>query len=164
MEPFAEPFAELVQRELPLSVGQAFAFQASLDQIRALAFAPQLFTGRFNPEGLFDGAKSEAAGEAIVKNFQMVVFEFEHFSTIDTDEMIVTGAIEKVGIIGRLPVTQIDLMEEVSLGQERQSSIERCPRGGGTLFAKAFKELFGSKVLVRRKNELDDGIALRGLA
>lgn len=124
----------------------------------------QLIAGGLDAEGLLDGAKAEAAGEAVVEDFEVVVFEFEHFATIDADEVIVGGTVEKVGVVGGLAVAEVDLVQEVGFGEEGQGPVDGGTGGGGAHFAEALEEFLGSEVFIGVENELHNGIALRGLA
>lgn len=145
------------------AVGETFAFEASLDEVRALSFGAKLLAGGFDTQGLFDGSEAETAGEAVVEDFEVVVFEFEDFTTINTNEVIVGGTVEEVGVVGCLAVTEVDLVEEVGFGEQGEGAVEGGSGGSGALFAKALEEFFRGEVFVGGKDELDDGIALGGL-
>ena len=94
----------------------------------------------------------------------MVIFEFGHLTTIDADEMVVGGAVEKIRVVGGLPVAEVDLVEEVSFDEKRKSPVDGGAGGAGTDFAEALKKFFGGEVFIRVENELHNGIALGGLA
>ena len=137
--------------------------QPGLDEVSALALGAELIAGGFDAKGLFDRSKAETAGEAVVEDFEVVVFELEHFATINTDEVVVGGAVEEVGVVGGLAVAKIDFVEEVGFGEKGEGAVEGGAGGGGALLAKAFEEFFSSKVLVGGENELHDGVTLGGL-
>lgn len=149
---------------LLFAVREAFAFETGLEEVGALAFGAQLVTRGLDTEGLFDGAEAEASGEAVVEDFEMVVFELEDFAAINTDEVIVGGAVEEVGVVGGLAVAEVDLVEEVGFSQEREGAIEGGAGGGGALFAKALEEFLCCEVFVGGENELHDGVTLGGLS
>ena len=60
--------------------GEAFAFEAGLDVVLAVAFLAELFAAGFDAEGAFDGAEPEAAGDAVVEDVDAAVFEFDDLS------------------------------------------------------------------------------------
>lgn len=149
--------------QLLLAIGKALSFQTSLNEVGALAFGAQLFARGLDAEGLFHRAKAKAPCEAVVEDFEVLVFKFQNFAAIDADEVVVGRAVEKVRVVSRLAVAKVDLVKEVGLGQEGEGTIEGSARGGRALFAKAFEQLFGREVILGGKNELHDGIALGGL-
>ena len=148
----------------PLAVGEAFALEAGLNQVGALAPHAELVAGSFDAEGLFDGPEAETPGEAVVEDFEVIVFELEDFAAINANEVIVGGAVEKIGVVGGLPVPEVNLVKEVGLGEEREGAVKGGAGGGGALFAKAFKEFLGGEVLIRCEDQLHDSVALGGLA
>lgn len=89
-----------------------------MDEVGALALGSELVAGSFDTEGLFDGAETETAGEAIVEDFEVIVFELEYFPAIDANEVVVGGPVEKVGVVSRLAVSQVDLVKQVGFGEK----------------------------------------------
>lgn len=112
---------------LALLTGKPFSFQAGLKQVRTSAIGAEFLAARFDAERLLHGAKSESPRDAFVEDLEVVVLELDDFPAVDTDEVIVRWLVEKVGIVGRLAVAQVDFLEEPSLGQERKGAIDGGP-------------------------------------
>ena len=94
----------------------------------------------------------------------MLVFELGDLSAINADEVVVTGTIEEVRIVGRIPVTEVNLVQEVGLDEESQSAVESSSRSRRLAFPRTLEELISSEVLIGRKDEIDNGISLRCLS
>lgn len=145
------------------SVGKAFAFDACLDEVGAGAVFAESFAGGFDTEALANGAEAEASGDAVVQEIEVAVFKLHDFAAIDTDEMVVGGAVEEVGVVGRLAVAQFDFVNEVGLGEESQGAVNGGAGGAGAGGAKTVEEFVGGEVFVGGEDDFDDFIPLRGL-
>ena len=64
-------------RRLLFPVGEAFAFDAGLDEVGAGSVFTEAFAAGFDTEALADGAESEAAGEAIVEEVEVGIFKLD---------------------------------------------------------------------------------------
>ena len=149
---------------LALFAGHAFAFEAGLEEVLAVAFLAEGFAAGFDAEGVFDGAEAEAASDAVIEDVDAVVLEFDDFAAVDADEVVVGGAIEEIGVVGGLTVAEVDFLEEAGLGEEGEGAVEGGAGGPGGLSTEAFPELVGRKMLIGGENGLDEGVALGGVA
>lgn len=145
------------------SVGKAFAFDAGLDEVGAGAIFSESFAGGFDTEALANGAETEASGNAVVQEIEVAVFKLDDFAAIDTDEMVVGGAVEEVGVVGGLAVAEFNFVNEVGLGEKGQGAVNGGAGGPGTGGAKTVEEVVGSEVFVSGEDDFDDFIPLRGL-
>jgi len=97
--------------------GKALALDASLNEVFASTVQPELLTTGLDLEGLSLGPEAEASCRAVVHELNVRVLEFDHLATIDTHEVVVCRAFDKIGIIGFLVVPQIDLMKQACFDQ-----------------------------------------------
>tara|TARA_B110000037_G_scaffold34785_1_gene42346 strand:+ start:7862 stop:8407 length:546 start_codon:yes stop_codon:yes gene_type:complete len=100
------------------AIRQTLPFNTGLNEFRAVAFITEALAGGFDAEALADGAVAESACDAVVEEIEMAILEFHHFSTIDTDEVVVIGVVDEIGIVGCLPVTKFDFMNKIGVHQE----------------------------------------------
>jgi hypothetical protein len=105
-------------RILFFAIRQTLPFDTGLNEFRAVAFITEALAGGFDAEALADGAVAESACDAVVEEIEMAILEFHHFSTIDTDEVVVIGVVDEIGIVGCLPVTKFDFMNKIGVHQE----------------------------------------------
>ena len=98
-----------------------------MDEVGAVALVAEAFASGLDAEALIDGAEAKTAGHAVVEEVEMAVFEFDDFSTIDTDEVIVVGVLAKVGVVGGLTVTEVNFVDEVGFDKEGEGAVD-----GGT--------------------------------
>lgn len=68
--------------------------------------------------------ESEASGEAIVEEIEMTVFEFDDLAAINTDEVVVGGAVVEVRVIGCLAITEVDFLNEIGFIEKREGAID----------------------------------------
>ena len=94
----------------------------------------------------------------------MFVFKLDYFSAIDADKVIVSGAVEEVGVVGRLAVAELDFVNEFGFVEQGESAVDGGSGSCRTSRTEAVEELFRSKMLVGSKDDVDDFIALRGLS
>ena len=144
--------------------GEAFAFEAGLDEVFAVAFGAEGFAAGFDAEGVFDGAEAEAAGDAVVEDVDAAVLELDDLAAVDADEMVVGGVVEEVGVVGGLAVAEVDFLEEAGLGEEAEGAVEGGAGAAGLLAAEAVPEFVGGEVLIGGEDGLHEGLALGSVA
>ena len=94
----------------------------------------------------------------------MGVLELDHFSAIDTDEVVVVGVVDKVGVVGGLAIAEFDFVDEVGFHKEAKGAVDGGAGGLGTGGAKAFEKFVGREVLVGREDDFEDFIPLGSLS
>jgi len=109
---------------------------------------------------LANGPEAKAAGQAVVEEIEMVVFKLDDLSTIDTNEVVVVGVIDEIGIISGLSIAEFDLVDEVGFNEEGEGAVNGGAGGLGASGAKPVEEFVGSKVFVSREDDLEDFIPL----
>lgn len=122
----------------------------------------KLLTVRLDFNGLPDGLVAEASCHAVVEQVKVGILKFENPPAVDAHQMIVGRSLQKIRIIGRVIVSQIDLSEEIRLHQQPEGAINCSPRGFGIQLPSALEKLVGREMLVFGKSSLDDGITLPG--
>lgn len=90
----------------------------------------------------------------------MGVLEFDHFSAIDADEVVVGGAVDEVGVVVFLAIAEVDLVNEIGLIEESKGAVDGGTGRFGTRKTQPVEEFIGCEVLIRGKNDLYDFIAL----
>ena len=93
----------------------------------------------------------------------MFVLEFNDLATIHADEVIVGWFVEKVGIEGRLSISQVNFLEEPGLREEGKGAVESGPGCLGVRAPQPFPELVGGEVLVAGEDDFHDGVSLGGV-
>jgi hypothetical protein len=151
-------------RGLALFAGHAFAFEAGLDEVLAVAFLAEGFAAGFDAEGVLHGAVAEAAGDAVVEDVDAVVLELDDLAAVDADEVVVGGAIEEIGVVGGLTVAEVDFLEEAGFGEEGEGAVEGGAGAAGFMSAEPVPEFVGCEVLVGGKNGVHQGVPLGGIA
>lgn len=134
--------------------------EAGLNEVGAAALSAQLFAAGLDAEGLFDGAESESSREAIVEEVEVFILELDDLSAIDTDEVVVGGALEEIGIVSGLAVAEVDFLQESGLGEEGEGAVEGGAGGGGPGFSEAFPEVVGGEMFMGSEDDVEDGVPL----
>ncbi|MFT6864433.1 MAG: hypothetical protein ACJAVK_002998 [Akkermansiaceae bacterium] len=135
-----------------------------MDEVGAGAFLAETFAGGLDAKAFTDGAVAETAGEVVVLEIKVGVLELDHFSAIDTDEVVVVGVVNEVGIVGGLAIAEFDFVDEVCFHEEPEGAVDGGAGGLGTSGAKAFEEFVGREVLVGGEDDFEDFIPLRSLS
>lgn len=133
---------------LASAIGEAFALDAGLDEVGAGAGIAKLFAGGFDADALADRFESESAGDAVVEGIEVVVLEFDHFSAVDADKVVVIWVIEEIGVVGRLSIAEVDFLDEVGFDKESEGAVNGGAGGAGAFAAKAVEEFIGSEVFI----------------
>jgi len=94
----------------------------------------------------------------------MGIFELDDPPAVDTDEVIVRGFVEEVGVVGGLIITEIDFTEQVCFDQQTKCAVNGGAGGFGIEFSGAIKEFIGCEMFVFGERGLDDGFTLPGPA
>lgn len=152
-----------MRRLLP-PVGEAFPFDAGLDEVGAGAVFAESLAGGFNSQALANRSESEAPGDAVVQEVEVAVFKLDDFPAINTDEVVVGGTVEEVRVVGGLAVAELDFVNEMGLGEEGQSPVNSGAGGTGARGAKAFEEVVGSEMFIGCKDDFDNFIPLWSLS
>lgn len=100
------------------------------------------------------------AGDAIVEEVDVLVFEFDNFSAIDADEVVVGGFVDEVGVVGFLISAEVDFAQQAGFEEDFDGAIDRGAGGGEVFAACALVEFFVGKVLILGKDESHDCFAL----
>ena len=79
--------------------------------VLARACAPQCFAVGFNLDGFIGRRETEAAGHAISKHTDMLIFKFDDFRAVYAYEVIVVRTVNKVGIVRGDPLAEVDFMQ-----------------------------------------------------
>jgi hypothetical protein len=135
-----------------------------LEEIGAAAFGSEFFAAGFDAEGLLHGSEAQAAGDAVVEDFEMIIFELDDLAAIDADEVVVGRAVEKIGVVGGLAVTEVDFLDESRFDEEAEGAVDGGAGGLQLATTDAVPELVGGEMLVRGENEGEDGVPLWGLS
>jgi len=134
-----------------------------LEEIGAAAFGAEFFAAGFDAEGLLHGSEAQAAGDAVVEDLKVIIFELDDLAAIDADEVVVGWAVEKIWVVGGLAVTEVDFLDECRFDEEAESAVNGGAGGLQLAAADAVPELVGGEMVVRGKNEGEDGVSLWGL-
>jgi len=86
-----------------------------LNEVWARAVLSEFFAGSFDAEILADGAVAEAASDAVVEEIEVAVFKFYDLPAVHADEVVMSGAVAEVRVVGGLAVAEIDFVNEVGL-------------------------------------------------
>ncbi len=128
----------------------------------AFAGALEFFAAGFDTDFLAHRAESESPGDTILKHCHVFVGELNYLAAIKTDQVVVVGVVDKIGIVVFLVAAEIDLLQQVTFGEQSQGSVESGARGGGINFACHFPEFLGGEVRVGAEGSGNDNIALPG--
>ena len=93
----------------------------------------------------------------------MIILEFDYFAAVHTDEVIVRRLIQKVRVVGGLSVAEVDFLKQSCLHEQADSPVESRPRCTGVGHPELFPQFIRREVFIGGKNNIHDGIALRGL-
>ena len=138
--------------------GGAFGFEA------AGAVATEFVAVGFDAHALHLGAEAEAAGDAVVEEGDVFVFELDDAVAVDADEVIVLGFVEEIGVVVGLFAAEVDVAEEAALDHEGEGAVNGGAGDGAVDAADAVEEFFGVEVLVRGEDGVDDDFALASAA
>jgi hypothetical protein len=150
-------------RALPLAAFfEAFAGEAAGDEVRAAALEAELLAVGLDLDRLADRFEAEAAGEAVVEEFDVGVLEFDDAAAVDADEVVVGGFVDEVGVVGGLVVAEVDFAEEVGFDEQAEGAVDGGAGGVGVGFADAVEEFLGGEVFVLGEGGAGDALALGG--
>ena len=124
---------------------------ASFNQVFAAAVQPEFFATGLDLEGLPLRPESETPCSAIVHELDVRVFELNDLAAVNTDQVVVGWAVDKIGIVGFLVISKINFMKQSGLNEERNGAIHGCTRGvsiRGSGLAKPFPEFIGGEMLI----------------
>lgn len=93
----------------------------------------------------------------------MIILEFDYFTAVHTDEVIVRRLIQKVRVVGGLSVAEVDFLKQSCLHEQADSPVESRPRCTGVGSPELFPQFIRREVFIGGKNNIHDCIALRGL-
>lgn len=99
--------------------------------VGALSSRANLIAAGFDAERLFDGTESQSSGDTVIEDLQMIILEFDYFTAVYTDEVIVRRLIQKVRVVGGLSVAEIDFLKQSCLHEQADSPVESRPRCTG---------------------------------
>ena len=105
-----------------------------------------------------------AAGDAVVEEIDVIIFELDDFAAIDADEMVVGRFVDEVGVESFLVAAEVNFAEQSGIDEEFDGAVDGGSGGGKVLALGALEEFFGGKVFVLGESELDDRFALLGVA
>jgi len=95
-----------------------------LEEIGAAAFGAEFFAAGFDAEGLLHGSEAQAAGDAVVEDLKVIIFELDDLAAIDADEVVVGWAVEKIWVVGGLAVTEVDFLDECRFDEEAEGAVD----------------------------------------
>ena len=104
--------------------GEAFTFEAGLDEVFAGARLAELFAGGLDADGFLGGAEPEAFGDAVLEDVEVGVLEFDDVVAVDADEVVVVWVVDEVGVVVFLVAAEVDFVEEASFGEEGECAVE----------------------------------------
>ena len=122
------------------------------------------FDGPGDAGSVLAQAEAEAAGQAIVEEFEVRVLEFDDLATVDADEVVVGRAVEEVGVVGLEVAAEVDLVEQAGFDEEGDGPVDGGAGDAGVGLAGAIEEFLGGEMIVAGEGGAHDGVALRGAA
>ena len=125
-------------------------------------FAGQLLAVGLDAHAFELGLETEAAGDAIVQQGDVLVLKLHHPVAIEADEVVVLRFFEEIRVVVGLIAAQIDLAEHAAGLHEGDRAINRGPGDGAVDLAHLVEEFLGIEVVVRGKSSLNDDITLLG--
>ena len=146
----------------PLS-WEAFALKAGIKQVGALSRGTDFIAAGLDAKRLLYRLETKSPGNTVVENLKVVVLKLDNLAAVDADQVIVGRFFEEVRIISGLAITQVNFLQESGLGEKGEGSVEGCPGCAGIGASQLLPQIISGKVLIARKNDVDDGIPLRGM-
>jgi hypothetical protein len=135
-----------------------------LNEIGAGAAVAEAFAGGFDAEALADGTVAEAAGDAVVEEVEVAVLEFDDFTAINADEVVVVGVGGEVGVVGGLAVAQFDFVDEICFDEEGKGSVNGGTGCLGPDGPEAIKKFIGREMFFRGEDDFENFIPLCSLS
>src|SRR5687768_12540819 len=90
----------------------------------------QLVAIRLDPKKFCSGRKSETFGDAIFESIDVAILELDDLAAIETDQMIVAGMIDIIGVVIFVILPEIHLLEDAAFDEQRQGPINGRARHG----------------------------------
>lgn len=125
------------------------------------------FTGELLAVGLDAHAlelrfETEAAGDAVVQQGDVLVLKLHHPVAIEADEVVVLRFFEKIWVVVSLISAQVHLAEHPAGLHQGDGAIDGGPGYGAVDLAHLVEELLSVEMIVRSKSRFDNDIALLG--
>ena len=130
----------------------------------ALAGAGKLVALGLDAHGFHLWLKAQAAGDAIMEKSGIFILELNDTITVETNEVIVLGLIQKIWIVKGLVTTEIDFAEEVTVYKKLERAINGRTRNGTVELAGLIQKFVGIEMIVSGKGSLDNNVPLLGAA
>ena len=94
----------------------------------------------------------------------VVILKLHNAITIETDQVIVLGFVEKIGIVVGLVTAEIHLTQQSTFDQQGERPVNGGSRNGVVELARFLKKFLRLEVVVCCKGSLDNDIPLLGAA
>jgi hypothetical protein len=99
-----------------------------------------------------------------MKKGGVFILKFDDSITVEADEVVVLGLIQKVGIVKRLVAAKIDFPKQVAVHEKLKRAINGGTRNSSVELAGFVQKFVSIKMIVRGKGGLDNDVPLLGAA
>ena len=134
--------------------------RASVDPALADSGSPQFFAGALDPNRLLRGPEPKPPRNAVLKQTDVCVREFDYFVAIHANEVVVVRVLKEIGIVVFDILSQIDLRQQTRFDQQGKRSVEGRAGNRAVDLPRSFPQIICRKVLVTAERSLDDDLPL----
>ena len=92
--------------------------------VAAGTVAAEFVTVRFDAHALHLWTETKAAGDAVVEQRNVLIFKLDDAVAVQTDEVIVLGFVQEIGVVVGLVATEIDMAQQAALDHEGEGAID----------------------------------------